>query len=92
MQASAPRALRGRSAMSNMHKGDLEVIRNAIYARHGYFFKNRKMRYLFDYAVDWYIPLYTDVRGMLTEVERKNVDLLKRYENHASKYYDSFGR
>jgi len=30
--------------VENLYAGDLEVIRNAIYARHGYSFKNRKMR------------------------------------------------
>ncbi len=78
--------------VENMHKGDLEVIRNAIYARHGYSFKNRKMRYLFDRYVDWYIPHSVDVRKDLTDLEKKNIDLLKRYEEHADRYYDSFGR
>ncbi len=77
--------------IENMYKGDLEVIRNAIYARHGYSFKNRKMRYVFD-QVDWYIPVHTDVRSDLTDLEKKNIDLLKRYEGHAGAYYDSFGR
>ena len=39
--------------IENMYKGDLEIIRNSIYARHGYSFKNRKMRYVFD-RIDWY--------------------------------------
>ncbi|MBI1224375.1 MAG: YARHG domain-containing protein [Bacteroidetes bacterium] len=92
LKINASKNLLKKADVENMHKGDLEVIRNAMYARHGYSFKNRKMRYVFDNVVDWYIPLNTDVRDMLTEVERKNEDLLKRYENHATKYYDSFGR
>jgi hypothetical protein len=77
--------------LENMYKGDLQVIRNAIYARHGYSFKNRKMRYVFD-QIDWYTPVHTDVRSDLTDLEKKNIDLLKRYEGHAEAYYDSFGR
>lgn len=77
--------------VENMYKGDLEVMRNAIYARHGYSFKNRKMRYVFD-QIDWYSPVHTDVRSDLTDLEKKNIDLLKRYEGHAEAYYDSFGR
>ncbi|MCB0631048.1 MAG: YARHG domain-containing protein [Saprospiraceae bacterium] len=77
--------------VENMHRGDLEVMRNAIYARHGYTFKNRKMRYVFNY-VPWYTPMYTDIRDKLTDLELKNIDLLKRYEQHAERYYDSFGR
>ncbi len=78
--------------VENLFKGDLEVIRNAIYARHGYSFKTRRMRYFFDRHVDWYTPMYTDVRESLTDIEIKNIDLIKRYENHADIYYDSFGR
>lgn len=77
--------------VENMHRGDLEVMRNAIYARHGYTFKNRKMRYVFNY-VSWYTPMYTDIRDKLTDLEKQNIDLLKRYEQHAERYYDSFGR
>ena len=78
--------------IENMYKGDLEIIRNAIYARHGYSFKNRKIRFIFDRHVDWYIPVSTDVRGQLTALEKENEALLKRYENHADRYYDVFGR
>ena len=78
--------------IENMYKGDLEIIRNAIYARHGYSFKNRKVRFIFDRHVDWYIPLSTDVRSQLTALEKSNEDLLKRYEDHADRYYDVFGR
>ncbi len=77
--------------IENFYKGDLEVIRNSIYARHGYSFKNRKMRYIFD-RIDWYMPIHTDIRKKLTAIEKKNIDLIKRYENHAETYYDSYGR
>lgn len=78
--------------VENMYKRDLEVMRNAIYARHGYSFKNRQMRYFFDNYVDWYIPVSTDVSGELTDIEKKNIELIKRYEKHAESYYDVFGR
>ncbi|MEM9981104.1 MAG: YARHG domain-containing protein [Bacteroidota bacterium] len=77
--------------IENMTKGDLEIIRNSIYARHGYSFKNRKMRFVFDH-IDWYLPVSIDVSNQLTVLELKNIDLLKRYEQHAARYYDSFGR
>jgi hypothetical protein len=77
--------------VENMKRGDLEVLRNTIYARHGYTFRNRYMRALFDY-VPWYMPVSTDIRDQLTEIERKNIALLKRYEEHAERYYDYFGR
>ena len=77
--------------VENMYKRDLEVIRNTIYARHGYSFQNREMRFLFD-RVPWYMPVSTDVTAQLTEVEKANIELLKRYEDHATTYYDHFGR
>lgn len=81
-----------KSDIENLYKGDLEIIRNSIYARHGYSFKNRRMRYLFDHFVEWYIPVTTDVRNQLTAIEKENIELLKRYEKHADKYYDEFSR
>lgn len=78
--------------IENMYQGDLEVIRNAIYARHGYSFKNRKMRFIFDHGVEWYMPVSTDIRARLTSLEKNNIALLKRYEQHAERYYDVFGR
>ncbi len=78
--------------IENLNRGELEVLRNLIYARHGYSFKNRKMRYFFDMKVDWYIPVSTDIRSEITELEKKNIDLIKRYEQHAERYYDYFGR
>ena len=78
--------------VENMFKRDLEVMRNTIYARHGYSFKNRQVRSFFDDQVEWYIPMYTDVANQLTPLEKKNIALLKRYEEHAQAYYDSYGR
>lgn len=78
--------------LQNLYKGDLEIIRNAIYARHGYSFKNRRVRFIFDQFVPWYMPVSTDVRGQLTDLEKKNIDLIKRFEEHAEKYYDEYGR
>ncbi|MEO8513722.1 MAG: YARHG domain-containing protein [Ignavibacteria bacterium] len=78
--------------IENLYKGDLEIIRNAIYARHGYSFKTRRIRFIFDQYVPWYMPVTTDARGDLTEIEKKNIELMKRYEEHAEKYYDEYGR
>jgi len=78
--------------IENLSKGELEILRNLIYARHGYSFKNRKMRYFFDSEIEWYIPVSTDIRNQLTDLEKKNIDLIKRYEQHAERYYDYFGR
>lgn len=89
---NASKAVLKKEDVENLYKGDLEFIRNAVYARHGYSFKNRRIRYVFDNYVDWYIPHSTDIRDQLTDIERENIDLIKRYEEHAQEYYDSFGR
>lgn len=91
-QYNASARLLKKEEVENLYKSDLEVIRNAIYARHGYSFKNRRMRYVFDTYVDWYMPVSVDIRDQLTAIEKQNIDLLKRYEQHAERYYDEFGR
>lgn len=77
--------------VENLYKSDLVVIRNTIYARHGYSFKNRPLRVFFD-AQSWYIPVHTHIRSDFTEIEKQNIELLLRYEKNASEYYDEFGR
>lgn len=91
MQFNASTTLLTSKDVENMYKRDLEVIRNTIYARHGYSFQNREMRDFFD-KLAWYIPVSTDITQDLSELEIKNIALLKRYEKHAESYYDSFGR
>ena len=77
--------------VANLKKADLFVLRNSIYARHGYSFKNQQLRAYFD-RQEWYIPISTDIRKDLTAIEKKNIELLMRYENNAKEYYDAFGR
>jgi hypothetical protein len=77
--------------VANLKKGDLVIIRNAIYARHGYSFKNRPMRVFFD-AQEWYVPVHTDIKSDFTDIEKENIKLLLRYEKNAAEYYDYFGR
>jgi hypothetical protein len=77
--------------VQNMYKQELRIMRNAIYARHGYSFKMKDMREHFDHE-DWYMPLHTDIRKDLTTIEVKNAELIKRYEKYAQEYYDDYGR
>lgn len=77
--------------VENLKKGDLKIIRNTIYARHGYSFKNMPLRVFFD-AQSWYIPMQIDIKSNLTRVEKENIKLLLRYEKNAVEYYDYFGR
>ena len=88
---NASNTLLSKTEVENLKKGDLTIIRNTIYARHGYSFKNRPLRVFFD-AQSWYIPVHTNIKDDFTELEKKNIQLLLRYEKNASEYYDYFGR
>lgn len=77
--------------VENLKQGDLFIIRNTIYARHGYSFKNRPLRVFFD-AQPWYIPVHNNIKKDLTDLEKENIKLLMKYEKNALAYYDSFGR
>jgi hypothetical protein len=77
--------------VENLLPEEIELMRNEIYARHGYSFTNLKMRRVFD-DKDWYIPMGVDIRDQLTEVEARNIDLLYNYEEYYDEYYNDFGR
>jgi hypothetical protein len=79
------------SDVENMMKEDLEFMRNEIFARHGFCFKKKHLRQEFENE-DWYVPDTVDIRGRLTEIEKKNIDLIKRYEKYAEEYGDEYGR
>lgn len=77
--------------VENLLKPDLETMRNEIFARHGYCFKKKDLRQQFE-DKDWYVPNTVDVRKDLTEIEKKNIALIKKYEKYAEEYGDDFGR
>lgn len=77
--------------VENLLPEEIEMIRNEIYARHGYSFTNLKIRRAFD-AKEWYIPMGVDIRDQLTELEAHNIDLLYNYEEYYEEYYNDFGR
>lgn len=77
--------------VENMMKEDLEFMRNEIFARHGFCFNKRDLRQLFEME-DWYVPNTVDIRNFLTEIEKKNITLIKRYEKYAEEYGDEYGR
>ena len=77
--------------VENIRPADLRIMRNEIYARHGYTFQMPDMRKHFD-DQDWYMAVSQDVTDRLTEKEKKNAALIKRYENYGEEYYDGFGR
>lgn len=77
--------------VENLMKEDLEFMRNEIFARHGFCFKKKHLRQQFENE-DWYVPDTVDIKGRLTEIEKKNIALIKRYEKYAEEYGDEYGR
>lgn len=90
-EVNASTELLSKYDVANLKKGDLTIIRNTIYARHGYSFRNLPLRVFFD-AQDWYIPVHADIKADFTDIEKKNIKLLLSYEENAAEYYDRFGR
>lgn len=77
--------------VENLPKDELEFMRNEIFARHGYCFNKKHLRQQFENE-EWYVPNTVDIKGFLTDIEKKNIALIKRYEKYAEEYGDEFGR
>ncbi|MBW3520537.1 YARHG domain-containing protein [Chryseobacterium sp. NKUCC03_KSP] len=77
--------------LKNLRKLDMEIIKNSVFARHGYSFKKQTYRNFFE-QTDWYIPVSNNVDSELSPMEKDNVALLNRFIKYAEDKYDSFGR
>ena len=69
-----------KAQLDNMSRRDLRLLRNTIYARHGYQFKSELLQTHFDDLV-WYEadPKFTSAR--LTRIDWRNTKLIKSVEN-----------
>jgi len=65
--------------LKHLDKTELMLLRNEIFARHGYIFKREDLMKYF-YQFSWYKPQYTNVSHMLNNVELYNIDKIKQYE------------
>ena len=65
--------------LKDLDKARLRLMRNAVYARHGRTFKSVDLQSLWE-CYTWYEknPNYTD--DLLTETDRYNIGLIKRFE------------
>lgn len=68
-----PDDLKGRSPW------ELRIMRNEIFARHGYIFKSPEMSSYFT-RQRWYSPRYDDVSRFLSDTEVRNAQLIKGSE------------
>lgn len=61
---------------------ELEIMRNSIYARHGYKFKRDDLLQYFS-QFSWYKPTTTDqtiAYNEMSDIERYNIDFIKKHE------------
>jgi len=68
--------------LQGLSKSNLRILRNEIFARHGYIFTSKDLQDHFS-AKEWYKPRYKDatyVSNLLNPIERKNVEFIKKYE------------
>jgi hypothetical protein len=65
--------------IQGLNKWDLKVMRNEIFARHGYIFKTQEMKDYFG-TQPWYAPRYANIESMLSDTEKKNVKFIQSYE------------
>ncbi len=59
-----------------LDKNQIKILRNEIYARHGYIFKNKELKEYFE-SQDWYEAHYEDVSHLLTKIEQENIAFIK---------------
>lgn len=66
--------------LRKMSSAELQIMRNEIFARYGYkFTKGGKMEEYFKNQ-SWYQPQHSDVNNFLTELEKRNVQLIRAEE------------
>ncbi len=71
-------------------RNDLMLLRNIIFAKHGYAFKKRPLRIYFE-SQPWYIPVSTNVKNELTYIEKENIKTILRYEKY-NEYQSDYAR
>jgi hypothetical protein len=67
------------SELQALSMQELRIMRNEIYARHGYIFKKKELMSHFS-DQPWYKPCNTNVDHLLTDIEKKNIELIKQFE------------
>ncbi|NLK87909.1 MAG: YARHG domain-containing protein [Clostridiaceae bacterium] len=68
----------------NLEADELGILRNAIFAKHGYIFKTAKYSEYFS-AFDWYEPALEDVGSRLTKDDKSGIALIQKVERFYEK-------
>lgn len=70
---------------------DLDIMRNEIFADHGYIFKTKKWNEYFS-SKTWYKPLYNNVDDKLTEIDKFNINLILNFKNKVLRNPEKFNK
>lgn len=65
--------------LCHLNREELSILRNAVFAKHGYIFRTAKFKEIFS-SYGWYRPAHDDVSGMLTWIDLKNIEMIRTYE------------
>jgi len=57
----------------------LRLLRNTIYARHGYIFNSQELISYFN-RFDWYTPKFNNVDELLTNIDRMHIQMIQAFE------------
>lgn len=67
--------------LKDLDKAQLRLMRNAVYARHGRTFKSVDLQSLWN-CYTWYKSNYEYSNELLTEVDKYNIELIRKYESN----------
>lgn len=67
------------SFVKNTSSLQLKLIRNEIFAYHGYIFNTPELNYYFK-SSSWYKPKLNNVDNLLTDLEKENIKFIQEYE------------
>lgn len=80
----ASMAILSKDDLKGLSKSKLAIMRNEVFARYGYLFKiNGEMDSYFKQQ-KWYKGQHKSVDHFLTEIEKHNIALIMKLENHAT--------
>lgn len=71
--------------IKTMSNYELQLMRNEIFADHGYIFRSIELESYFGNE-SWYNPRYEDVTSMLTELEKLNIETIIKQEKKSQGY------
>ena len=68
------------SSLVRMKDLDLKIMRNGIFARHGYIFISGGEMDKYFRSKEWYIPKFNNINHLLSDIEKHNIQLIKQLE------------